>query len=143
MIKLLLYNVVGFAHNAMGSPCHRPANPDGRIIVGAPRERNGRRGNYVRSPENATGTITLNAHAVQALMTRRDDAVETQWHLHRLREVSVQTPPPTSAFERRPRGTQRRATARTLSMFKVRAVAWRPRRPHGVQWRCHGVPTAL
>ena len=23
------------------------------------------------------------------------------------------------------------------------AVAWRPRRPHGVQWRCHGDPSAL
>ena len=33
---------------------------------------------------------------------------------------------------------ERRATARILCMHKVRAVAWRPRRPHGVQWRCHG-----
>ena len=31
---------------------------------------------------------------------------------------------------------QRRATARTLSMHKVRAMAWRPRRHHGVQWIC-------
>ena len=54
--------------------------------------------------ENAMETITLNAHAVQAPKTRRDDAVETQWHLHGLREVSVQTPPSTSAFTRRPRG---------------------------------------
>ena len=38
---------------------------------------------------------------------------------------------------------ERRATARTLCMHKVRAVAWRPRRPHGVQWRCHGDPSAL
>ena len=121
--------------------------------------------------ENAMETITLHAHAVQTPKTRRDDAVETQWHLHGLREVSVQTLPPTSAFARRQRGapirrfcgvvgdltallrrlygvptarvSQRRATARTLSMFKVCAVAWRPRRPHGVQWRCHGAPTAL
>ena len=54
--------------------------------------------------ENAMETITLNAHAVQAPKTRRDDAVETQWHLHGLPEVSVQTPPPTSAFARRQRG---------------------------------------
>ena len=38
---------------------------------------------------------------------------------------------------------ERRATARTLCMHKVRAVAWRPRRPHGVQWRCHGDTTAI
>ena len=38
---------------------------------------------------------------------------------------------------------ERRATARTLCMHKVRAVAWRPRRPHGVQWRCHGDATAI
>ena len=38
---------------------------------------------------------------------------------------------------------ERRATARTLCMYKVRAVAWRPRRPHGVQWRCHGDVTAI
>ena len=38
---------------------------------------------------------------------------------------------------------ERRATARTLCMHKVRAVAWRPMRPHGVQWRCHGDPSAL
>ena len=38
---------------------------------------------------------------------------------------------------------ERRATARTLCMHKVRAVAWRPRRPHCVQWRCHGDPSAL
>ena len=41
------------------------------------------------------------------------------------------------------RFSQRRATTRTLSMLKVRAVAWRPRRPHGVQWRCHGDAPAL
>ena len=28
-------------------------------------------------------------------------------------------------------------------MHKVRAVAWRPRRPHGVQWRCHGDAAAI
>ena len=38
---------------------------------------------------------------------------------------------------------ERRATARTLCMHKVRAVAWRPRRPHGVQWRCHSDATAI
>ena len=38
---------------------------------------------------------------------------------------------------------ERRATARTLCMYKVRAVAWRSRRPHGVQWRCHGDATAI
>ena len=38
---------------------------------------------------------------------------------------------------------ERRATARTLCMHKVRAVAWRPRRPHGVQRRCHGDATAI
>ena len=38
---------------------------------------------------------------------------------------------------------ERRATARTLCMHKVRAVAWRPRRPHGVQSRCHGDATAI
>ena len=38
---------------------------------------------------------------------------------------------------------ERRATDRTLCMHKVRALAWRPRRPHGVQWRCHGDPSAL
>ena len=38
---------------------------------------------------------------------------------------------------------ERRATARNLCMHKVRAVAWRPRRPHGVQWRCHGDATAI
>ena len=38
---------------------------------------------------------------------------------------------------------ERRATARTLCMHKVRAVPWRPRRPHGVQWRCHGDATAI
>ena len=54
--------------------------------------------------ENAMETITLNAHAVQAPKTCRDDAVEMQWHLHGLRDVSVQTPPSTSAFARRPRG---------------------------------------
>ena len=54
--------------------------------------------------ENAMETITLNAHAVQAPKTRRGDAVETQWHLHGLRDVSVQTPTSTSAFARRPRG---------------------------------------
>ena len=37
----------------------------------------------------------------------------------------------------------RRATARNLCMHKLRAVAWHPRRPHGVQWRCHGDPSAL
>ena len=38
---------------------------------------------------------------------------------------------------------ERRATARTLYMHKVRAVARRPRRFHGVQWRCHGDLSAL
>ena len=120
--------------------------------------------------ENAMETITLNTHAVQAPKTRRDDAVETQWHLHGL----LRYPCKCRRQHRRSRGvhgarlrrscgvvgdltallrrlygvptariSQRRATARTLSMFKVRAVAWRPRRPHGVQWRCHGAPTAL
>ena len=70
--------------------------------VGAPRERNGRVATPYSPRENAMETITL--IAVQAPKTRRDDAVETQWHLHGLREVSVQTPPPTSAFARRPRG---------------------------------------
>ena len=41
------------------------------------------------------------------------------------------------------RMSERRATARTLSMLKVRAVAWRPRSPHGVQRRCYGVAFAL
>ena len=54
--------------------------------------------------ENARETITLNSHAMQAPKTRRGDAVDTEWHLHGLREVSVQTPPSTSAFARRPRG---------------------------------------
>ena len=38
---------------------------------------------------------------------------------------------------------ERRATTRTLCMHKVRAVAWRPRRPHGIQWRCHGDATTI
>ena len=37
---------------------------------------------------------------------------------------------------------ERRATVRTLCMHRVRAVAWRPWRPRGVQWRCHGDATA-
>ena len=114
---------------------------------------------------------------MQTPWARREDAAKTQWRLHRLREVSVQTPPPPAAImcvltarTRRPRGAlgdltasllrrycdptaflrrafrsqwERRATARTLCMLKVRAVAWRPRRPHGVQWRCHGDATAM
>ena len=67
--------------------------------------------------ENALETITLNAHALQAPKTRRDDAAETQWHLNGLREVSVQTPPPTSAFARRPQGAPT-------------ALLWRCRRSH-------------
>ena len=48
-------------------------------------------------------------------------------------------------FPRRSFGSpwERRATARTLCMHKIRAVAWRPRRAHGVQWRCHGDATAI
>ena len=38
---------------------------------------------------------------------------------------------------------KRRATALTLCLHKMGAVAWRPRRPHGVHWRCHGDPSAL
>ena len=38
---------------------------------------------------------------------------------------------------------ERRATARTLCMCKVRAVAWPPRRPHGVHWRCHHDATVI
>ena len=48
MIKLLSYNSVGFAHNAMdrrGIALQTPMD-----AVGAPRERNGRRGNSVQSP---------------------------------------------------------------------------------------------
>ena len=37
---------------------------------------------------------------------------------------------------------ERRATAHTLCMHKVRAVAWRPR-PHGVQRRCHSDAAAI
>ena len=38
---------------------------------------------------------------------------------------------------------ERRAMAHTLCMQKVRAVAWRPRRPQGIQWRCNDDPSAL
>ena len=38
---------------------------------------------------------------------------------------------------------ERRATALFLCMHKMRTVAWRPRRPHGVHWRCHGDPSVL
>ena len=38
---------------------------------------------------------------------------------------------------------ERPATARTLCMLKVWAMAWRPMRPQGVQWRCHGDGTAI
>ena len=50
--------------------------------------------------ENAMETITPNAHAVQAQKTHPEDAIEMQWHLHGLREVSVQTPPPTALLWR-------------------------------------------
>jgi hypothetical protein len=51
-----------------------------------------------------------------------------------------------TALLRRPYGvptariSERVLTARTLCMLKVRAVAWRSRRPHRVQLRCHGAP---
>ena len=54
-----------------------------------------------------------------------------------------------TALLQRPHGvptacmSQSRATACALCMHKVHAVAWRPRRPHGVQWRCHGDASAL
>ena len=38
---------------------------------------------------------------------------------------------------------ERLGTACTLCMHKMRAVAWCPRRPHGIQWRCHGDPSAI
>ena len=54
-----------------------------------------------------------------------------------------------TALLRRPYGvptarmSERRATARSLSMLKVRAVAWIPRSPHAVQRSFHGVSTEL
>ena len=38
---------------------------------------------------------------------------------------------------------ERRPISRTLCMHKVRTVAWRPRKPHGLQWRCHGDAMAI
>ena len=133
--------------------------------VGAPRERNGCRGSslqflWERNGNNNTqckrGTST-----VDTPWGRGRDASPHPWtpserrrRLQRSRRDHVRLRCAVTALLRRcrrshcaatatlygvptARMSKRRATARTLSMLKVRAVAWRPRSPHGVQRRCY------
>ena len=159
MTRLLLYHFVGFAHNgAMENVDGRSGSAAGAQWFSA-----------VAAPcslcESAMETIILTQ------CKRGTSTVDTPWG--RSRDVSAHPWTPCerrrrlqrsrrdhvrlrcavtallTALLRRPYGvptarmSERRATARTLSMLKVRAVAWRPRSPHGVQRRCYGVAFAL
>ena len=73
---------------------------------------------------------------MQTPWARRDDAAKTQWRLHRLREVSVQTPPPPAAFLRRPCASSLRAHGVPVALWETSlrcycAVTATPRRSYG------------
>ena len=73
---------------------------------------------------------------MQTPWARREDAAKTQWRLHRLREVSVQTPPPPAAFLRRPCASSLRAHGVPVVLWETSlrcycAVTATPRRSYG------------
>ena len=73
---------------------------------------------------------------MQTPWARREDAAKTQWRLHRLREVSVQTPPPPAAFLRRPCASSLRAHGVPVALWETSlrcycAVTATPRRSYG------------